>query len=128
MISEFLTLLSICHTVIPEENEDGSVHYNAASPDEKALVEGAQLYDYEFVVRKPNSVIIKTCMGVQESYEVLNVIEFTSTRKRMSIIVKTPSGEIKLYIKGADSVILERLGLSKSHRQYYREDPGREQR
>jgi len=119
MISEFLTLLSICHTVIPEENEDGSVHYNAASPDEKALVEGAQLYDYEFVVRKPDSVIIKTCMGVQESYEVLNVIEFTSTRKRMSIIVKTPSGEIKLYIKGADSVILERLGQSKSHRQYY---------
>merc|ERR1719471_902565 len=121
MISEFLTLLSICHTVIPEENEDGSVHYNAASPDEKALVEGAQLYDYEFVVRKPDSVIIKTCMGVQESYEVLNVIEFTSTRKRMSIIVKTPSGEIKLYIKGADTMILERLGDSPEQRKFYDE-------
>jgi len=119
MISDFLTLLTVCHTVIPEETEAGEIHYNAASPDEKALVEGAQNYDYKFIVRKPESVTIKTCMGEQEVYEVLNVIEFTSTRKRMSIIVRTPSGEIKLFIKGADSVILERLGHSKDQRKHY---------
>jgi len=119
MIEDFLTLLTVCHTVIPEEGEDGLIRYNAASPDEKALVEGAENYDYKFIVRKPDSVTIKTCKGEEEIYEVLNVIEFTSTRKRMSIIVRTPSGVIKLYIKGADSVILERLGQSRDQRAHY---------
>uniref|UniRef100_F1LG79 Phospholipid-transporting ATPase IA n=1 Tax=Ascaris suum TaxID=6253 RepID=F1LG79_ASCSU len=48
-------------------------------------------------------------MGKEEKYEVLNVLEFTSTRRRMGVIVKSPSSKIKLYIKGADSVILPRL-------------------
>jgi phospholipid-transporting ATPase len=84
MIADFLTLLNVCHTVIPE---DGETRYNAASPDEKALVEGAENYDHKFIVRKPESVTIKTCMGEEETYEVLNVIEFSTTRKRMSMLV-----------------------------------------
>ena len=48
-------------------------------------------------------------MGERLRYEVLNVIEFTSARKRMSLIVKTPDGKIKVFCKGADSVIYERL-------------------
>ena len=87
MIADFLTLLNVCHTVIPEEGEDGETRYNAASPDEKALVEGAENYDHKFIVRKPESVTIKTCMGEEETYEVLNVIEFSTTRKRMSMLV-----------------------------------------
>ena len=54
-------------------------------------------------------VQVKTPNG-NEKYEILNTIEFTSTRKRMSVIVRIPDGRIKLYIKGADSVILPRLG------------------
>jgi len=119
MITEYLTLLSVCHTVIPEVGEDGITRYNAASPDEKALVEGAETYGYQFVARRPESVTISTCKGTQETYQVLNVIEFTSTRKRMSIIVKTPEGDIKLFIKGADSVILERLGTGQDQRRYF---------
>jgi phospholipid-transporting ATPase len=47
----------------------------------------------------------------QKSYEweILQVNEFNSTRKRMSALVRAPTGEIKLYIKGADTVIFERL-------------------
>merc|ERR1719312_66659 len=120
-IREFLTLLTVCHTVIPEEDDDGVIIYNAASPDEKALVEGAEVFGYKFVARKPESVRIKTHDDEEEEYQVLNVIEFTSARKRMSIIVKTPAGEIKLFIKGADSVILERLGDSREQRKYYDE-------
>lgn len=45
----------------------------------------------------------------EEIYEVLQVLEFTSTRKRMSVIVRTPSGKIRLMCKGADNVICERL-------------------
>ncbi len=40
VIEEFLVLMAVCHTVIPEEKGDG-IFYNASSPDEKALVEGA---------------------------------------------------------------------------------------
>ena len=48
-VRDFLVLMSICHTVVPEKGEDGKIHYNASSPDEKALVEGAAEYKYTFV-------------------------------------------------------------------------------
>ena len=88
-----------------QENEDGSLRYNAASPDEKALVEGAMEYDHKFIERTPEDVTITTNSGERRTFKVLNVIEFTSSRKRMSIIVKTPEGEIKLMSKGADSMV-----------------------
>lgn len=44
-----------------------------------------------------------------ETYKILNVLEFNSTRKRMSVIVEDERGTLKLYCKGADSVIFERL-------------------
>ena len=87
--------------------------YNASSPDDRALVEGASDMGFTFHDRQPlenfEVVHVKTPRG-DEQYELLNIIEFTSTRKRMSVIVRTPDGRIKLYIKGADSVILARLG------------------
>ena len=42
-------------------------------------------------------------------YKLLNVCEFTSTRKRMSCILREPNGKILLMCKGADTVITERL-------------------
>ncbi|KAL1305891.1 hypothetical protein AAFC00_004037 [Neodothiora populina] len=109
-IHHFLTLLSTCHTVIPETNasKPGKIKYQAASPDEGALVEGAVTLGYKFIARKPRSVMIM--MGDQEAeYELLAVCEFNSTRKRMSTIFRCPDGKIRCYCKGADTVILERL-------------------
>lgn len=45
-------------------------------------------------------------------YKLLNVLEFTSDRKRMSVIVQDPSGKIKLMCKGADSELEKRLSKS----------------
>jgi phospholipid-transporting ATPase len=45
----------------------------------------------------------------KEMYELLNVIEFTSTRKRMTVVVRTPDNKIVCMIKGADSIIIPRL-------------------
>jgi len=42
-------------------------------------------------------------------YELLNVIEFTSDRKRMSVIVRTEDGRILCMTKGADSIVAKRL-------------------
>lgn len=50
IMDEFLTLLATCHTVIPE-NKDGKIIYQASSPDEAALVAGAELLTYRFTVR-----------------------------------------------------------------------------
>ncbi|KAJ3414832.1 hypothetical protein HDV05_005989 [Chytridiales sp. JEL 0842] len=110
IIHEFCTLLAVCHTVIPEVNEDepNKIIYQAASPDEGALVKGAQTLGYTFHTRRPRSVTINH-HGRDEEYEVLNVCEFNSTRKRMSSLIRCPDGKIKLYIKGADTVIQERL-------------------
>lgn len=71
-------------------------------------MDGARQFGYIFNTRTPTSVEI-TALGEQQTYEVLNVIEFTSARKRMSVIVRTPDGRIKLFCKGADSLIYERL-------------------
>ncbi|XP_030750728.1 probable phospholipid-transporting ATPase IA isoform X1 [Sitophilus oryzae] len=117
LIKDLLILLSVCHTVIPEKMPDGTMVYHAASPDERALVNGAAKFGYVFESRTPDYVDIMA-LGVKERYEVLTVLEFTSARKRMSVIVKDPQGKIKLYCKGADTVIYERLDNNASSREY----------
>ncbi|TFK75474.1 calcium transporting ATPase [Pluteus cervinus] len=106
-VREFLTLLAVCHTVIPEV-KNGKTVYQASSPDEAALVAGAELLGFQFHTRKPKSVFV-SIQGQTQEFEILNVCEFNSTRKRMSTVVRMPNGKIKLYTKGADTVILERL-------------------
>lgn len=109
-IHHFLALLSTCHTVIPEKNDEkpGKIKYQAASPDEGALVEGAVTLGYQFTTRKPRAVGI-VVEGVEYEYALLAVCEFNSTRKRMSTIFRCPDGKIRCYTKGADTVIIERL-------------------
>uniref|UniRef100_A0A8C9MUH6 Phospholipid-transporting ATPase n=1 Tax=Serinus canaria TaxID=9135 RepID=A0A8C9MUH6_SERCA len=106
-IQEFLTLLAVCHTVVPER-QGNTIIYQASSPDEGALVKGAKKLGYVFTGRTPHSVIIDA-LGKEKTFEILNVLEFSSNRKRMSVIVRTPSGQLRLYCKGADNVIFERL-------------------
>ncbi|OCK83559.1 putative phospholipid-transporting ATPase [Lepidopterella palustris CBS 459.81] len=110
IINQFLTLLATCHTVIPERADEktGNIKYQAASPDEGALVEGAVLLGYKFIARKPRAVTM-VVEGQSQEFEVLAVCEFNSTRKRMSTIFRCPDGKIRCYCKGADTVIMERL-------------------
>lgn len=49
ILREFLTLLAVCHTVIPEIKNEKMV-YQASSPDEAALVAGAELLGFRFTV------------------------------------------------------------------------------
>jgi magnesium-transporting ATPase (P-type) len=47
---------------------------------------------------------------VSSTYPVFRRMEFNSDRKRMSVIIKDPKdNHYKLYIKGADSIIKDRL-------------------
>ncbi|XP_076466035.1 phospholipid-transporting ATPase ID-like [Babylonia areolata] len=103
----FFTLLALCHTVMPEVHEDGTLEYQAQSPDEAALVSAARNFGFVFKSRTPNTITIDV-HGIQEEYELLCILDFNNVRKRMSVIVRK-DGQIKLFCKGADNIIFERL-------------------
>ncbi|EFJ44669.1 hypothetical protein VOLCADRAFT_121291 [Volvox carteri f. nagariensis] len=51
-------------------------------------------------------------VAVVVRYRILNVLEFTSARKRMSVVVEAPDGSLAVHTKGADSVVLPRLAAA----------------
>lgn len=114
----FLLSLALCHTCLPEVKINGEIDYQAASPDELALVHAAQELGYMMVDRQSGNITIKTWpKGLEnepvfEVYEILDVIEFSSKRKRMSIIVRMPNNLICIFCKGADSALMQLLRLS----------------
>lgn len=114
---QFLLCIALCHTCLPEKKAGGKIEFQAASPDELALVEAAQDLGILLVERPAQSIKLEFTnedgSSTQETYEVLDVIEFSSKRKRMSIVIRMPDGRIHVFSKGADSVILPRLKLSK---------------
>ncbi|XP_068853216.1 phospholipid-transporting ATPase IK isoform X3 [Aphelocoma coerulescens] len=107
VLREFLRLLALCHTVMVEDRGDQLV-YQAASPDEEALVLAAKNLGYVFLARTQDTITIRE-LGSTRTYEVLAMLDFNSDRKRMSVLVRDPQGTIRLYTKGADTVILDRL-------------------
>ncbi|XP_071051029.1 probable phospholipid-transporting ATPase IM isoform X2 [Onthophagus taurus] len=103
---EFFRLLALCHTVM-SENRDDKLEYQAQSPDEAALVSAARNFGFVFKERSPNSITIEV-MNALEVYELLCILDFNNVRKRMSVILRK-DGKLRLYCKGADNVIYERL-------------------
>lgn len=116
-VSFFFLSIALCHTCLPKPNSE-KIEYQASSPDELALVHAASDMGYIFMSRKLGKVIIKTFpqgfdkAPVLEEYQVLDVVEFTSARKRMSVIVRFPDGKIRMICKGADNVLLGMLTAS----------------
>lgn len=114
MIQRFLEILALCHTVVVEGEPSGdNVKYVGESPDEAAFVLAAKQMGLTFYKRSATSLFIRFYQingGHNDCiFELLNTIDFSSTRKRMSVIVRDPGGQILLLCKGADNVIFERL-------------------
>lgn len=75
--------------------------FEAESPDELALVDAAYNYGCRLLRRTPTTVTVETPGGGNLSYDIINVLPFDSTRKRMSVIVRHPlTKQIILYCKG----------------------------
>ena len=106
----FMLALALCHTVITETTpgDPPKIEFKAQSPDEAALVATARDCGFTMLGRHDDSLVINV-LGEQSLYAVLNSLEFNSTRKRMSTIIRMPDGRITLFCKGADSVIYSRL-------------------
>ncbi|XP_045399609.1 phospholipid-transporting ATPase IK [Lemur catta] len=107
VVQEFWRVLAICHTVMVQR-KDNLLVYQAASPDEEALVTAARNFGYVFLSRTQDTITLME-LGEERVYQVLAMMDFNSSRKRMSVLVRNPEGTICLYTKGADTVILERL-------------------
>ncbi|XP_059924077.1 phospholipid-transporting ATPase IF isoform X3 [Gadus macrocephalus] len=119
----FLKAVALCHTVqISYDQPDslggggdpfshangfasGTMEYYASSPDEKALVEATKRMGVAFSGSNGETMEIKTC-GKSEKYKLLHVLEFDANRRRMSVILESPSGGKVLFTKGAESAIL----------------------
>ena len=139
IILQFWTALALCNECSIQTNDDGSEDYIGMSPDSIELVKAARLQGYQLTrsnsskfkrvktlpykekdetMKKYKSEVIdkssldedKKTIDAQNiiDYELLNTIPFSSDRKRESVIVKG-NNMIVLYIKGADTIIEERL-------------------
>ncbi|XP_067888832.1 probable phospholipid-transporting ATPase IM [Heterodontus francisci] len=113
-VHEFFRLLSLCHTVMPEEKQKGILRYQAQSPDEGALVTAARNFGFVFQSRTPETITLVE-MGETKLYELLSILDFDNVRKRMSVIVRCPDKKLYLYCKGADTIVFERLNSSSQH-------------
>ncbi|KAL9235477.1 hypothetical protein vseg_010234 [Gypsophila vaccaria] len=111
----YFRILAVCHTAIPELNEQTGIYtYEAESPDENAFLAAAREFGFEFCKRTQSTVVVRErypnpSRPVEREYKILNLLDFTSKRKRMSVIVRDEDGQILLFCKGADSIIFERL-------------------
>ena len=106
----FMLALALCHTVVTERTpgDPPKIEFKAQSPDEAALVATARDCGFT-VLDRSNDGIILNVLGKEVEYQVLNTLEFNSSRKRMSAIIRMPDRRIILFCKGADSVIYSRL-------------------
>ena len=105
--------MALCHNVTPTypnpENRN-IVEYQAASPDEVALVKFAESLDMRLVERDQNSITIENAAKSPEHYEILANFPFSSDTKRMGIIIKhKSSGRLIFYLKGAETVMKNKV-------------------
>ncbi|KAF1858961.1 hypothetical protein Lal_00000783 [Lupinus albus] len=117
-VVRFLTVMAICNTVIPTRSKSGDILYKAQSQDEDALVHAAAWLDMVFFNKNGNILEVKFNSKILQ-YEVLETLEFTSDRKRMSVVLKDcQNGKILLLSKGADEAILPYARAGKQTRNF----------
>jgi magnesium-transporting ATPase (P-type) len=102
-------------------------------------VKGASKFGFKFTGRTQTDVFLLTPENWKKIYEIKEMIAFSSQRKRMTVIVEekvsnlsassngtsfTKSSKLKLFIKGADNVILSRLAPGGNQAPFYQETLG----
>ncbi|XP_058547751.1 probable phospholipid-transporting ATPase IIB isoform X9 [Neofelis nebulosa] len=120
-VHEAVKAIALCHNVSPvyesragvggeaeyaeadQDFSDGNRTYQAASPDEVALVRWTESVGLTLVSRDLGSMQLRTPSGQIQTYCILQMFPFTSDSKRMGVIVRDEStAEITFYMKGAD--------------------------
>ncbi|XP_061651699.1 probable phospholipid-transporting ATPase VD isoform X4 [Phyllopteryx taeniolatus] len=103
--------------VIDNDTED-ELLYEALSPDEAALVHAARAYRCTLRARSADSLLVDLPGIGMLTVQLLHILPFDSNRKRMSVVVRHPlTGQVTVYTKGADSVIMDLLETPKGPEQ-----------
>lgn len=96
-----------------QEHFDGTIPaYSGQSPDEVALCTTAARNGFVFVGATQSRMTLQQRDGElwrRVEYELLAVLDFSSDRRRMSVIVRDNAGRVQLLCKGADYIVAHRL-------------------
>lgn len=121
-LSHLLNAIAITHDLMPVETEAAdendsdatTIDYQGESVDEIALLKGAQQVGVALIERSSDgTTIIKNADDGFKRFTILTILEFTSERKRMSVVARSQeNGEIWIFSKGADSAMLPLLRTS----------------
>lgn len=104
-VRELVLTLALCHNVTPTY-DNGQLDYQAASPDEVAIVKFTSSVGLTLIKRDRNNItLLHNETNQQFVYDILQVFPFNSDTKRMGIIVRDSKGEVWFLLKGADTVM-----------------------
>jgi len=103
-LREILVGIAVCHTVIL--SAEG---FSSESPDEEALVTYARELNASLVARIPDESITISIGDKSIKFDHLATVEFDSDRKRMSVVLRDPNGQMFLFTKGADTIMVPLL-------------------
>ena len=110
LVAEFLKVLSTCHEcLLDSEKNENMIRYQGPSPDEITLVDTARHLGFIYLGRSVNEMEVDW-IGQKKKIQLLRMFEFNSDRKRMSVLIRDDN-ILKLYVKGADNVIRQRLDM-----------------
>ncbi len=121
-VRDLVLALALCHSVTPSTEEEGGrsvTTYQASSPDEIAIVRWAESVGLRLLHRDRHSITLQSVdtLRVVVRVKILETFPFTSTGKRMGIILQFFQGEESglasnespdetwFYEKGADTVM-----------------------
>ncbi len=121
---DLMEAMAVCHTVMIEGTSRSSlsdirltsstanIQYQASSPDELAIVKGCSLNGFRFIERQVGGLVLKVSEDIRR-FEVLHCVEFSSERKRMTLVARI-SEQVYVFCKGADDIIFSRLSKSEN--------------
>jgi len=105
-VKDAVYALAVCHNVTPTLDEESeTVHFQASSPDEIAIVQWCGLVGLHLIHRDRHTLRLKTADGAELGYTILRIFPFTSESKRMGIVVRNDNDDIWFFMKGADTVM-----------------------
>lgn len=107
-VRDMVVTLAICHNVTPTF-EDDELTYQAASPDEIAIVKFTEAVGLLLLKRDRHSItLLHSQSGASLNYQILQVFPFNSDTKRMGIIVLDKQKDEYWFMqKGADTVMMK---------------------
>ena len=114
-LEEFILNMALNHDICVEKNNEDII-YQGANPDEITLVGAAKEFGYTLYDKYKNILSIKIFPFLKKDkneikkFKILQKFPFKSERQRSAIIVRDLKTKvIKLYIKGSDTKIFERI-------------------